>query len=170
MNAKKTAKTNRDLCSIARSIDKIGDSWSLLILRDLGVGISHFDEFRKNLEIAPGVLSKRLSTLVEEGLVKKVIYQDNPPRAKYVLTKMGEEFLPVLAMIMVWGNKHASPKGIDTQLVQKETREKVNPIVVDEKTGEPIDFAKLALAGGPANTPRKIEILKKYNMPLTAAN
>ena len=63
------------LCSIGRAIDKIGDPWSLLILRDLGQGFSHFDEFQKNLSIAPGVLSKRLSTLTKEGLIKKVLYQ-----------------------------------------------------------------------------------------------
>src|ERR1700761_757635 len=137
------------LCSISRAIDKIGDSWSLLILRDLGQGLAHFDEFQKNLLIAPGVLSKRLSTLVQEGLVRKELYQDNPPRAKYVLTKSGEDFLPVLAMIMVWGNKHSSPRGIDSQLVDKITHKQVNPIVVDARTSEPIEFSKLTFAGGP---------------------
>jgi DNA-binding HxlR family transcriptional regulator len=157
-----------DLCSVARAIDKIGDSWSLLILRDLGHGLSHFDEIQKNLLIAPGVLSKRLSTLVQEGLVKKVLYQDNPPRAKYVLTRSGEDFLPVLAVIMVWGNKHSSPKGLDTQLVDRATLKRVDPIVVDARTNKPIEFTKLTFAGGPANTPEKVKFLKERNMPLAA--
>src|ERR1700761_7133559 len=123
-----------DMCSISRAIEKIGDSWSLLILRDLGQGLAHFDEFQKNLLIAPGVLSKRLSALVEGGLVRKELYQDNPPRAKYVLTKAGEDFLPVLAMIMAWGNKHSSPDGIDTDLVDKTTLKRVTPVVVDSTT------------------------------------
>jgi len=159
-----------DLCSIARAIDKIGDHWSLLILRDLGQGLTHFDEFQKNLLIAPGVLSKRLSTLVSEGLVKKELYQDNPPRAKYVLTKAGEDFLPVLAMIMVWGNKHSSPNGLDTQLVSKTTHKKVEPVVVDAKTHEPIVFSTLTFAGGPGNTPEKIKALKERNYPLVPAD
>src|ERR1700728_1856312 len=119
------------LCSIGRAIDKIGDPWSLLILRDLGQGFSHFDDFQKNLGIAPGVLSKRLSTLTQEGLIKKELYQDNPPRAKYILTQAGEDFLPVLAVIMTWGNKHSSPNGIDTHLVDRQTHKTVSPIVVD---------------------------------------
>jgi len=159
-----------DLCSIARAIDKIGDHWSLLILRDLGQGLTYFDEFQKNLLIAPGVLSKRLSTLVSEGLVRKELYQDNPPRARYVLTKAGEDFLPVLAMIMVWGNEHSSPSGLDTQLVDKSTLKKISPIVVDAKTKEPIEFSKLTFAGGPANSAAKIKVLTERNMPLAAVN
>ena len=163
---KKNAHT--DLCSIARAIDKIGDYWSLLILRDLGQGLTHFDEFQKNLLIAPSVLSKRLSTLVTEGLLRKELYQDTPPRARYVLTRAGEDFLPVLAMIMVWGNAHSSPGGIDTQLVDRSTLKNVNPIVVDAKTKEPIEFAKLTFAGGPANSAAKVP--KDRHMPLAAVN
>ncbi len=159
-----------DLCSIARAIDKIGDSWSLLILRDLGQGLAHFDEFQKDLLIAPGVLSKRLSGLVQAGLVKKVLYQDNPPRAKYVLTESGRDFLPVLAMIMAWGNKHSSPNGVDTQLVDRSSLRKVEPIVVDASTMEPFEFANLTFAGGPANSPEKVKFLTERNMPLAAAN
>lgn len=162
-------EAHRDMCSISRSIDKIGDTWSLLILRDLGQGLSKYDEIRENLEISPATLSKRLSMMVEEGLVAKEIYQDNPLRAKYVLTSMGKDFLPVLAMIMVWGNKYASPNGVDTQLVDKKNHKKVSPIVVDAKSGEPIEFAKLTFAGGPGNSPGKTKILKKRGLPLTAA-
>jgi DNA-binding HxlR family transcriptional regulator len=161
-------KTNdcNSICSIARAVEKFGDGWSMLILRDLGQGMSHFDEFQKNLGIAPGVLSKRLSTLTKEGLLKKVLYQDNPPRAKYVLTPAGEDFLPIIAVIMSWGNKHSSPQGIDTELVDRKTHKKVSPIVVDGETGEPIDFAKIQFAGGRDASPKKIELLKKLNMPL----
>ncbi len=158
------------LCSIGRAIEKVGDSWSLLILRDLGQGFSHFDEFQKNLGIAPGVLSKRLSNLAQEGLVKKELYQDNPPRAKYVLTPAGDDFLPILAAIMTWGNKHSSPNGIDTQLVDRQTHKKVTPIVVDGQTMQPIEFAKIQFAGGPDASPEKIKFLKERNQPLIPVN
>ncbi len=154
------------LCSIARAIEKFGDSWSLLILRDLGQGFSHFDEFQKNLGIAPGVLSKRLSTLTQAGLIKKELYQDNPPRAKYVLTEAGVDFLPILAVIMEWGNKHSSPNGIDTLLVDRKTHKKVSPVVVDAITMEPIEFEKIQFAGGPSATEEKIKFLKERNQPL----
>ncbi len=100
--------------------------------------------------------------------MKKLLYQDNPPRAKYVLTKAGEDFLPVLAMIMVWGNEHSSPGGLDTQLVDKSTLKKISPIVVDAKTKEPIEFSKLPFAGGPGASPAKIKILTERKMPLAA--
>ncbi|WP_020481776.1 winged helix-turn-helix transcriptional regulator [Methylomonas sp. MK1] len=128
---KKTCEKHRDMCSISRAIDKIGDSWSLLILRDLGQGLTRYEEFRENLEISPATLSKRLSMLVEEGLVVKKIYQDNPLRAQYVLTSMGQDFMPVLAMIMVWGNEYASPNGTDEQLVEKKTRKEISSNVVN---------------------------------------
>src|ERR1700744_2554661 len=135
-------------CSVARAIDKIGDSWSLLIIRDLGRGLTNFDEFQKSLSIAPGVLSKRLQTLTQQGLIRKVLYQDNPPRAKYVLTQAGEDFLPILCAIMTWGNKHSSPNGADTELVDRETENQVTPIVVDAKTLKPIVYSQLKMHGG----------------------
>lgn len=161
------SERRRDICSISRSLDRIGDSWSFLILRDLGQGLSKYDEIRNNLEISPATLSKRLAILVEEGLVVKRIYQDNPPRAEYVLTPMGYDFLPVLAIIMVWGNKYASPNGIDTQLIDEKTHKKVTPVVIDSKTGKPIDFDTLLFAGSPANFPNKTKILKKRGLPVT---
>ena len=78
--------------------------------------------------------------------------------------------LPVLAMIMVWGNKYASPNGIDTQLVDDATYERLIPVVVDSRTGKPIDFTKIAYAGGPANSPGKAERLKARGVPLDAAS
>ena len=160
---------NLEMCSIARSIDKIGDSWSLLILRDLGQGLSLFDELQKNLHIAPGVLSKRLATLTKEGLVKKELYQDNPPRAKYLLTEAGQDFQPVLVMIMAWGNKYCSPNGIDTQLVDGKTHRKITPLVIDAKTKRPLEFKRLIYSGGPGASAEKNKILKERNIPVVPA-
>lgn len=168
-NTGEVCEKHREICSISRSIDKIGDSWSLLILRDLGNGLSKYEEIKENLEINPSTLSKRLQSLVAEGLVEKVLYQNNPPRAEYKLTPMGHDFLPVLAMIMVWGNKYASPKGIDTQIVDDTTHKKLTPIIVDSKTGKPIDFKKVVYSGGPANTAGKEKFLKARGAPLDAS-
>jgi len=159
-----------EMCSISRSIEKIGDSWSLLILRDLGNGYSKYEEIKEHLEINPSTLSKRLQSLVSEGLVEKVLYQNNPPRAEYKLTAMGQDFLPVLAMIMVWGNKHASPRGVDTQLVDSKTHRELAPVIVDSKTGKPIDFRNIVYAGGPGNSPTKEKLLKARGAPLGASD
>lgn len=157
------------MCSIERAIETIGDSWSLLIIRDLGQGLSHFEDFKNNLSIAPAVLSKRLAGLVQQGLVRKEIYQTNPPRAKYVLTDSGKDFLPVLASLMVWGNKYCSPNGIDSELVDAKTHKKITPLFVDAKTGKAIDFSKTVYSGGPANSPEKAKLYKERGLPVVPA-
>lgn len=86
-------------CSIARSLDLVGDAWSILILRDAHVGLTRFEEFRKNLRIAPTMLTRRLAALHEDGLLEKRLYSERPPREEYVLTAAGRDFLPVLVML-----------------------------------------------------------------------
>jgi DNA-binding HxlR family transcriptional regulator len=153
-------------CSIGRAMSLVGESWSILILRDLAQGLSQYEEFRKNLGISPSMLSKRLNELTEACLIKKTLYQDNPPRYAYSLTPRGEDFLPVIATLLAFGNKHASPNGIDTQLMHSETHRRIDPIVVDERTGEPLNFKQIVFGGGPANSEKKIATLKRRNLPL----
>jgi DNA-binding HxlR family transcriptional regulator len=98
--------TSLDVCPIARSLSVLGDAWSMLILRDAHAGFTRFDQFRKSLGIAPTMLTKRLSVLVEEGLLEKRQYSEHPPREEYVLTQAGRDFLPVLFVIGAWGRKH----------------------------------------------------------------
>jgi len=92
-------------CSLARSVDVFGDSWTLLIVRDAMQGLSRFDEFQRSLHIARNTLSDRLNKLVDAGIMSKRFYQDNPPRYEYVLTDMGRDFFPVLAAMVAWGDK-----------------------------------------------------------------
>ena len=92
-------------CPIARSVAFVGDAWSLLILRDASLGLTRFDEFRKSLGIAPTMLTRRLATLTEEGLLEKRRYSERPPREEYLLTAAGRDFLPVLFMIGDVGTK-----------------------------------------------------------------
>lgn len=153
-------------CSITRAVALVGESWSILILRDLAQGYSHYDEFRKSLGISPSMLSKRLNELTDACLVKKSLYQDNPPRYAYSLTERGEDFLPVIAALLAFGNRHASPNGIDTQLMDSQTHRRIDPIVVDARTKEPLDFKKIVFGGGPANTEAKIAYLTRRNLPL----
>ena len=89
-------------CLIARSLALVGDAWSMLILRDAHAGLTRFDDFRKSLGIAPTMLTGRLSSLTEEGLLEKRRYSDRPPRDEYVLTEAGRDFLPVLFAIGAW--------------------------------------------------------------------
>src|ERR1700742_4616042 len=76
-------------CSLARSVDVFGDSWTLLLVRDAMHGLSRFDEFQQSLHIARNTLSDRLGKLVDAGIMTKPFYPDNPPRDEYLLTPMG---------------------------------------------------------------------------------
>ncbi len=76
-------------CPIARSLGKVGEWWSILILRDAFYGLTRFDEFEKSLKIAPNMLTRRLSGLVEGGLMERRQYSTRPPRFEYILTEKG---------------------------------------------------------------------------------
>jgi len=92
-------------CSVARVAEIVGDSWTILIIRDSVQGLTRFDEFQRSLNVARNTLSDRLGKLVEAGLMKKRFYQDNPPRYEYVLTEMGKDFFPALAALRAWGDR-----------------------------------------------------------------
>src|SRR3954471_2395585 len=89
-------------CPIARGLERVGEWWSILILRDAFAGITRFDEFQKSLGIAPGMLTRRLNALVEAGLLGRERYSERPPRDEYRLTARGRDFRPVLIAMMDW--------------------------------------------------------------------
>lgn len=123
-----------DPCPIARSLAFLGDSWSLLILRDAHIGLTRFDQFRKSLGIAPTILTRRLATLTEEGILEKRLYSERPPREEYLLTTAGRDFLPVLVMIGAWGHRYRSG-GRLVRIQDVETGEDIKPVAIDEVTG-----------------------------------
>lgn len=125
-------------CPIARSLDRVGEWWSILILRDAFRGRTRFDEFRKSLGIAPNMLSRRLASLVEAGLLEKRPYCERPPRHDYVLTPCGRDFQPVLQSLFAWGNRHFAPDGPNALIVNAETGEIADPVLVDRASGRPL--------------------------------
>jgi len=137
-------------CPIARSLDRVGEWWSILILRDAFYGLTRFDEFQKHLEIAPNILTRRLAGLVEEGLLEKVQYSERPPRYEYHLTPRGRDFRPVLLALLQWGNSHFAPEGQSVILTDIETGKQAIPLMVDAETGKPITPATHIIAEGPA--------------------
>lgn len=95
-------------CSIARSLGVLGERWTFLILREAWAGTTRFSEFRKALGVAPDVLTERLNTLVEHGVMRKVPYQEPGERARssYALTSAGQELMVLLAALQQWGDEH----------------------------------------------------------------
>lgn len=140
-------------CPIARSLGRIGDSWSMIILRDAFAGFTRFDEFQKSANVAPNILSRRLKELVDDGLLEKVSYSTTPPRYEYHLTALGRDFRPVILALAEWGNRYFSPEGAQIQLVERETQRPVETILIDKATGETITPEKYALMPGPAAAP-----------------
>ena len=132
--------TSLEVCPIARSLSVLGDAWSMLILRDAHAGFTRFDQFRKSLGIAPTMLTKRLSVLVEEGLLEKRQYSKHPPREEYLLTEAGKDFLPALFVIGAWGRKHKPYENPEQMpvFIDAEQGTEIKPIVIDQVTGAEI--------------------------------
>src|SRR6266581_5956252 len=147
----------RMVCPIARSLERVGEWWSILILRDALHGLRRFDQFQKSLGIAPNMLARRLNALVEAGLLERRRYSEHPPRDEYLLTARGRDFRPVVLSLLAWGNRHFAPEGPSVMLVNRRTGAAVDPILADPATGRPVDEAHYALAPGPAATDRVIE-------------
>ncbi|AGW92985.1 MULTISPECIES: winged helix-turn-helix transcriptional regulator [Cupriavidus] len=141
-------------CPIARTAARVADSWSVLILREAFYGVTRFDEFQQNLDIAPNMLTRRLNSLVEEGMLQRRQYCDRPPRSEYILTERGRDFRPVLLAMLAWGNKHLAPEGESVQLANRRTGERVEPVLVDAASGRPITDPDYHLAPGPAASER----------------
>jgi DNA-binding HxlR family transcriptional regulator len=137
-------------CPIARSLERVGEWWSILILRDALHGLTRFDEFQKSLGIAPNMLARRLNALVEAGLLERRRYSERPPRDEYVPTARGRDFHPILVALLAWGNKHFAPEGASVLLLNTRTGAAVDPILVDRATGRPIEEPDYAFAPGPA--------------------
>jgi DNA-binding HxlR family transcriptional regulator len=137
-------------CPIARSLERVGEWWSILILRDAVYGLKRFDEFQKSLEIAPNMLTRRLNALVKGGLLKRQRYSEKPPRYEYVLTDRGRDFRPVLLSLLAWGNKHFAPEGTSVLLADTETGAIAEPVLVDRVTGRAIPGPGFSVVPGPA--------------------
>lgn len=137
-------------CPIARSLERVGEWWSMLILRDALAGMTHFDEFQKSLGIAPGMLTRRLEALCAAKLLVRRRYSAHPPRYEYRLTERGRDFRSVLVAMMAWGNRHFAPEGPSVHIVDAVTGAPADPILVDRATGRPLEAPDYRLAPGPA--------------------
>jgi DNA-binding HxlR family transcriptional regulator len=151
-------------CPIARSLEHVGEWWSMLILRDAAQGLTRFDEFQKSLGIAPNILSRRLSNLVEAGLLERRQYSERPPREDYILTQRGQDFRPVLWAILAYGNRHFAPEGESVMLVDRETGLRADPVLVDRVSGKVMTPATFRPAAGPAAD----ETLRRRHLPAAA--
>lgn len=102
----RTADYSRQSCSIAATLEVIGDPWTLLVIRDAFNGVSRFEQWQERLGVARNVLAARLKSLVQHGVLEPQLYSERPPRNEYVLTAKGKDLYGVLLTLHGWGAKH----------------------------------------------------------------
>ncbi len=142
-------KTFGDMqCPIARGLERVGDWWNILILRDAFYGLRRFDEFQESLGIATSTLARRLDDMVASGLLERRLYSERPPRHDYVPTDVARDFRPVMLAMLAWGNRHFAPEGASVELADAETGAPIDPVLVDRATGRPV--TKVRVVAGPA--------------------
>jgi len=142
---------------VGRTLERVGDTWSLMILRDALQGLSRFDQFEKSLGVAPNILAQRLAALVEAGFLHRRPYQERPVRHDYVLTERGRDFAPVMTALMAFGNRHFAAEGVASQMVDSATGLPAEPVLVDRRSGKPMDDPDFIFAAGPAAGPMVLE-------------
>jgi DNA-binding HxlR family transcriptional regulator len=136
-------------CPIARTLERVGEWWSILILRDALHGLTRFDQFQKSLDIAPNMLTRRLNSLVDSGLLERRLYSERPPRHEYILTDLGRDFRAILVMLNSWGNQHFAPEGPSVLLVDATTGDAAEPVLVDARSGKRLDSPDFVFVPGP---------------------
>ena len=126
-----------DACPVARSLDLVGDRWSLLLVRDAFDGIRRFSDFQRNLGVARNILSDRLATLVEAGVMTVQPASDGTAYQEYVLTAKGESLFPVVVALRQWGEQQLfAPDEPHSQLLTADTRQPLAPMWPRNAAGE----------------------------------
>ena len=125
-------------CPIARSLEQVGEWWSMLILRDAFAGKKRFDEFEASLGIAPNMLARRLASLVDAGMLERRPYSERPLRHKYLLTERGRDFRTVLLAMLDFGHRHFAIEGGGARIVDAKTGATAEPMLVDRRSGKPL--------------------------------
>ena len=143
-------------CPVARSLDALGDWWSLLIIRDAFLGIRRFSEFQKNLGCAKNILTVRLRALVEHGLLKTVPASDGSTYREYVLTPRGRGVFPVLVALRQWSEEFDDrPEEIATLLVDREKGRPVRKLELHADDGRLLRVEDIELRPNPKLKPRR---------------
>jgi DNA-binding HxlR family transcriptional regulator len=138
-------------CSIAGVLDALGDRWAVLIMRDLGLGLSRYEDLRKSTGVTNATLSDRLKSLEQNGLIERRQYQTGPDRYEYVMTRKGRDIILVIQALLQVGDKWAitGDAGPPLRFVDRTTGHGVKLALVDEKTGERVRAADVRPRPGP---------------------
>lgn len=141
---------DQDQCPIARTTDLLGDWWTPMVMRSAFFGCGRFEEFQSTLGVSRTTLTQRLNRLVDEDMLQRVPYQNNPVRYEYRATVKGREFFDVIAAMWTWGDRwmfeggREGPGGV-LRMADGESGETIVPVVVDERSGQRVDLRKIRI-------------------------
>jgi DNA-binding HxlR family transcriptional regulator len=158
-------------CSLARGLELIGDWWSPLIIRDLFLGVTRFDELVEDLGISRNLLTRRLNALIDNGIVVRRAYQERPARYEYVLTEAGRDLVPAILALTAWGDRWAQPKeGSPILFVHETCGHQFRPQVACAVCGEEISAGTVTALPGPggAAKPGTRVVARRLKERLTA--
>jgi DNA-binding HxlR family transcriptional regulator len=140
------------VCSVARTLDVVGEKWSLLALREVLYGVRRFDAIQRNTGAPRDILSARLRKLVAEGLLERRRYQERPARFEYRLTEAGRDLQPVLLTLMRWGDRHLAD-GVPPTVFRHRCGADLDPVLVCQACGEPVRDREVRVATGVVEAP-----------------
>lgn len=136
-------------CSIARSLEVVGDRWTLLVIRSAFEGVRRFDDFQEALGVARNVLTDRLNRLCDEGVMRRVPYQVRPVRYEYRLTRKGVELWPAMMTLLMWGDRHYAPDGPPLLIGHRGCEGQLTPAFVCDSCGASLGPADVEPRPGP---------------------
>jgi DNA-binding HxlR family transcriptional regulator len=138
-------------CSVAQCLEVIGDWWTMIVVRDVFMGVNRFDELQARTGISRNVLGERLARLVDDGVLKKVPYQDHPARYDYRLTEKGRDLWLVLTAMRQWGDRWAAPNGPPIELIHRECDHRAEVVATCSRCHEPIGPRDVRAVSGPGD-------------------
>ena len=145
----------RDSCSVAATLEFIGERWTMHVLREAFIGVRRFEEFRRNIGVAKNILSDRLNKLVGAGILERRLYSEHPPRYEYRLTEKGLDLYGILIELMRWGNKWAPSEDGPGVILQHKTCGKViEAALVCPECGEALHPRNMRALPGPGMVAR----------------
>ena len=144
-------------CSVAQCLEIVGEWWSLLIVRDAFLGVTRFDDFQARLGISRNILTQRLNHLVDNGVLRRVPYEDHPPRSEYRLTDKGRDLWHVVTAMRQWGDRWAAPDGPPLKVRHNTCGRITKAVPVCSHCGEVLEPRTVTAIPGPGSSPADFE-------------
>jgi DNA-binding HxlR family transcriptional regulator len=146
-------------CSVAQSLEVVGEWWTMLIIRDCFLGVSRFDDFQQRLGISRNILTERLDHLVAKEVLVKVAYQEHPVRYDYRLTDKGRDLWAVLTALREWGDRWEADDGPPVVIEHRGCGDQITVVPTCSSCGEHLDARSVRALAGPGAQTRPAEAL-----------